>query len=106
MPNFPPLPEHPRPWPEKAPLEAGLEELSEWWLDVACGCRGKQYVPLRLLAGHQGWTLPLKALAARLRCPECGQRPHRITLVDNPAGGAIGSGYGPQRRLEVAALGW
>ena len=107
LPDFPPLPERPRSWPEEPPLDAGLAELSGWWLHVFCGCKAGSYLPLRLMAAQHGWTMRLGTLAARLRCESCGEKPRALELVDNPAAsfGAYG-GQGQQRlRLSSPILG-
>lgn len=41
-------------------------------------------------------------LSARFRCVTCGERPVRAEWIDDPAGGAKGSGYLPKKRVPLA----
>lgn len=89
--DFPPLPDVPRQFPTEPPMDVPLDELSEWWLRITCGCRGRRDYPLRLMAAKRGWKTTLGRVLPRLRCEKCGERPSSVVLISDPAAGARGN---------------
>ena len=100
-----PLPDEPYPkppFPAELPMGEPISQLSAWWLDITCTCnRGRVLYPLRLLSARIGWTVTLEQAVARLRCPECGQRPTQVSLVEDAAGGPGSYGSTPRGRLVI-----
>lgn len=101
--RYPFPPDGTRPFPVVAPLDAWLADLSGWWLEVRCSCRGGgvTYLPLKLLAATHGWDVPLGSLSKRLKCRHCGGPPKLIDLVDNAAGDRSGKAGAPRRQLSL-----
>lgn len=99
-----PLPDLPYPtpaFPADLPFAEPISQLCAWWLEITCTCkRGRVLYPLRLLSAEVGWTVTLERATARLRCPECGQRPSGVSLVEHAAGGPGSYGSAPGGRLE------
>ena len=74
-----------------------------WWLELRCGgCRRLTYWPRRMLVDAFGTGASVPALLVRLRCQDCRGGPVLAGWVDNPSGGAHGSGYAPERRVPLA----
>lgn len=100
-----PLPEEPYPvpaFPGETPLTEPISMLCAWWLEITCNCnRGRVLYPLRLLSAEIGWGVTLEQAAARLRCPDCGQRPISVALVESAAGGPGSYGSTPAARLII-----
>ena len=55
----------------------------------------------QLLTKRHGARARMLALLARLQCSQCGSPPAKAEWIDNPAGGAFGSGYPPKRRVPL-----
>ncbi|GAA0574404.1 hypothetical protein GCM10009416_11370 [Craurococcus roseus] len=72
-----------------------------WWLELRCACGRMTQVPHRLLARAHGPRARVPGLLARFRCRTCGGPPVSAEWIDNPAGGAPGSGYPPKRRVPL-----
>ena len=72
-----------------------------WWLDLCCACGRSTSVPHKLLTKRHGARARMLDLLARLRCSQCGSPPAKAEWIDNPAGGAFGSGYPPKRRVPL-----
>lgn len=97
-----PMPEPPSmpvpPIDRSLALACRIHTFRNRWLEVRC-CRGTTYVPLRLVgASHPG--LALADLVVRLRCRICGDKPHSVALIENPAGNSPG-GPPPGWRLPL-----
>ena len=73
-----------------------------WWLDLRCACGRSTSIPHKLLTKRHGAFARVPDLLARLRCSQCGTSPITAGWIDNPAGGAFGSGYPPNRRVPLA----
>lgn len=58
-------------------------------------------MPHRLLVRAHGPRSLVPGLLARFRCRTCGEPPVSAEWIDNPAGGAPGSGYPPKRRVPM-----
>ncbi len=78
---------------------------ARWWLELRCACERMMQIPHKLLARAHGPLARVPNLLARFRCGTCGARPIRAEWIDNPAGGAPGSGYPPAKRVPLA-LAW
>lgn len=80
-----------------------LREVSgAWWLELRCACGRTAQVPNKLLARRHGARARVPELLARMRCEQCRARPASAEWIDNPAGGARGSGYPPPKRIPLA----
>ena len=64
-------------------LDLRFSDLAEWWLRVAC-CGRTVDLPFRLLAAQKP-AAQLGDLLLALRCRDCGRRPGRVVLLDDPA---------------------
>jgi hypothetical protein len=64
-------------------LDLRFTDLVDWWLRVEC-CGRTIDMPFRLLAGQKPCAT-LGRLLTALRCRQCGVRPGRVTLLDDPA---------------------
>ena len=73
-----------------------------WWLELRCACERTTQIPHGLLAKAYGPSARVPALLARFRCGTCGRPPILAEWIDNPAGGALGSGYPPKKRVPLA----
>ena len=76
-----------------------------WWLDLCCACGRSTSIPHRLLVQAHGRLARVPNLLARLRCAQCGSPPATAEWIDNPAGGALGSGYPPKKRVPLVLPG-
>jgi len=72
-----------------------------WWLELRCACGRTAQAPRRLLARAHGPRARVPGLLARFRCRTCGGPPVSAERIDDPAGGAPGSGYPPNRRVPL-----
>ena len=90
------------PSPDQARAMARRHLPPTWWLEIECPCGGCGQVSLRLdrLMARAGPAAWLGAVATKLSCAACGQRPELVTLVDNPAK-ADGGGYAPEATVAV-----
>ena len=75
---------------------------ARWWLDLACACGRSTSIPHKLLVRAHGRLARVPDLLARLRCGTCRRRPVLADWIDDPRGGAPGSGYPPKRRVPLA----
>ncbi len=82
-------------FPDAPPLDVPIFRMSNWWLEITCGC-GTKHHPLRLMAAMQGWRITLRHAVPMLRCKVCGERPSMVQLVDTPQG--EGGRYGAKSR--------
>jgi hypothetical protein len=64
-------------------LDLQFHDLVGWWLRLEC-CGRTVNLPFRLLAAQKPMAR-LGNLLSALRCRECGRRPGRVTLLDDPA---------------------
>ncbi len=76
-----------------------------WWLELRCACGRSTAIPHKLLVRRHGSRARVPDLLARFRCETCRRRPVLAEWIDNPAGGASGSGYPPAKRVPLA-LAW
>jgi len=77
-------------------LDLRLAELTDWWLRLEC-CGRTVNVPCRFIAAQKP-EVRFGSLLDRLRCQQCGARPGRVVLVDDPAAGAAERKGAPNRR--------
>ena len=75
---------------------------ARWWLELRCACERMTQIQHKLLARWHGPRARVPALLARFRCETCGRRPVLAEWIDDPRGGAPGSGYPPKRRVPLA----
>jgi hypothetical protein len=81
-------------------LDLRFIDLTDWWLQLTC-CDRVTCLPFRLLA-MQKPAARFGDLLRALRCRDCGKRPRRVVLVDDPAVGAHGRTGGPAGwRIEI-----
>jgi hypothetical protein len=64
-------------------LDLRFRDLTAWWLRLEC-CGRTVDLPFHHLAAQKP-AARLGALLRALRCRECGQRPKRVVLLDDPA---------------------
>ncbi len=102
MPDFPPLPDKPPPFPAEPPLDASLADLAPWWLETHCACGRVAFLPLRKLAGDLGWRTPLGSILPRLRCTRCRADPASVDMIDDPQTEMSGAGGGKGHRLALS----
>ena len=62
-------------------------------------------IPVRLLVRRHGPQARAPALLERMRCSQCGARPASAEWIDNPQGGASGTGYPPKKRVPLVLPG-
>ena len=72
-----------------------------WWLELRCACERSTSIPQKVLVRAHGAAARVPDLLARFRCATCGRPPIRAEWIDNPAGGASGSGYPPKKRVRL-----
>ncbi len=82
-------------FPEFAPWDVPIFQMSDWWLAIEC-C-GLSHFPLRLMAARFGWRLTLRQVVPRLRCKKCKGWPRGVVLMDGPEG--EGGRFGAKSRL-------
>jgi hypothetical protein len=64
-------------------LDLRFRDLTAWWLRLEC-CGRTVDLPFHHLAAQKP-AARLGDLLRALRCRECGQRPKRVILLDDPA---------------------
>lgn len=64
-------------------LDLRFRDLTGWWIRLEC-CGRTVDLPFRLLAAQKP-AARFGDLLRALRCKECGHRPARVVLVDDPA---------------------
>ena len=74
---------------------------ARWWLELRCACGRTTHMPQKLMAERHGPRAWVPHLVARFRCSTCRQPPIAAEWIDNPAGGAHGSGCPPPRRVPL-----
>ena len=81
-------------------LDLRFADLTEWWLGLHC-CGRTVELPLRMLAAQRP-AGTLGGLLRGLRCRDCGQRPNRAVLMDQPGDRAAGRPDAPGGwRIEI-----
>jgi hypothetical protein len=89
--------------PTRATLLASpLRALVDLWLVPECppGRLHRTKVPVRMMARTRPGLL-LGDYLHRMRCRDCGERPVRVEVTDDPAAGTHGSGTGAAPRVVV-----
>ena len=89
------------PFDPAAPLSA----IPAWSLEVSCACGRMRQISMKFLIRQHGPHARAPALVARKRCKQRCSRPASAEWIDNPAGGALGSGYPPKKRVPLALPG-
>ena len=67
-------------------LAARVDALDGHWLELHCGCGLRAFYPFKLLAKTCG-AKRVDQIHGRFRCNQCGGRPVRVAVTDNPARG-------------------
>ena len=70
----------------EAYLAARVDQLDGHWLELQCGCGAKVFFPFKLLAKTCG-AKRVDQIHERFRCKQCGGRPVRVGVTNNPARG-------------------
>lgn len=76
----------PVPRSPEAFLGARVDELDGHWLELHCGCGARVFYPFKLLAKQCG-AKRVDEVQGRFRCNQCGGRPVRVGVTNNPARG-------------------
>jgi len=69
-------------------LDARLDEVEPYWLEIRCACGVGTFYPLRLLARERGEQVRVKDVVRRLRCRTCVKAPTTVGITDDATGGA------------------
>ena len=70
----------------EAYLAARVGDLDDHWLELVCGCGARVLYPLKMLAKTCG-AKRVDQVHGRFRCQQCGGRPVRVAMTNNPARG-------------------
>ena len=58
--------------------------FGQFLVRVTCKCGAVREIKPEALARLIGWSLPLKALAQRMRCSHCGEKAAEVVAVARP----------------------
>ncbi len=71
-------------------LDARLDEVEPYWLEIRCACGVTKFCPLRLLARERGAQVRVNDVVRRLRCRKCVKAPTTVAITDDATGGTPG----------------
>jgi hypothetical protein len=60
------------------------DSFGQFLVRVSCACGASRHIEPEALARLVGWSSPLKALAPRMRCSQCGKKSAEIVAVARP----------------------
>jgi hypothetical protein len=58
--------------------------FGQFLVRVTCPCGASRHIEPEALARLVGWSMTLEALAARLRCSQCGKKAAEVVAVAKP----------------------